>query len=114
MTEPMIKLDDFLAVIEKACPTCRKAMTGFLAARLAVRPVPTPINGVLPELLEKISKAHGFPPTELVAKNNTPKLVSARRDFCYEARKLGYSLPQIARTIGKHHTTVMHLLRTHK
>lgn len=71
-----------------------------------------PLINNLESLLAVIAKESRIPVAGLVLKNNRKNFVAARRKFCVQASSAGYSLSEIAKAIGKHHTTVMHLIRT--
>jgi Bacterial dnaA protein helix-turn-helix/HNH endonuclease len=49
---------------------------------------------------------------DIIVKDNRAHSVAARRQFCSTARMMGYSLPEIGRTIRRHHTSVLHLVST--
>ncbi len=48
----------------------------------------------------------------IFTENKEPTVVAARRQLCRVLRELGWSLPRIGRTIDRHHTSVMSLLRS--
>lgn len=66
----------------------------------------------LEELLSAVAKGHGTALELLVGKQRTneKRAVLARAQFAIEARKLGYSLPNIGKALGMHHTSVLHII----
>lgn len=75
--------------------------------------------GLRPEVLSaveaikrRIAAEAGITVEELVSKSREWRFVAPRRRFVREIRPLGFSLPEIGRLLGgRHHTTVLHLLR---
>lgn len=63
-------------------------------------------------LLKETVRETNIPKAQILGRNNSPDVVAARRSFCVRARKSGFSLAYIGKFLGKHHTTVMHLVRT--
>lgn len=63
-------------------------------------------------MLEAIGAEQGLKPEEVVDGPQTKIFVDMRRQFCRRAREKGYSLPQIGRALNRHHTSVLHLLRS--
>lgn len=48
------------------------------------------------------------------ARNRTPQFVDCRRIVAAHLHERGFSLNQIGIELNRHHTTVLHLLRSHK
>lgn len=112
---PMVQIEDFLAVIQDLCPDCCQRVKRALIHRLAIKamPVPLPKKYVakeLAELLEAIAGDHDLTVEVIVGHSNEAPLVKARREFAKQARARGYSFPVIGRAMGRHHTTVINLL----
>ena len=59
-----------------------------------------------------IARRHGRVPLAVFAENTDRKSVAARREVAHMLRALGWSLPRIARALGRHHCSVLGLLRT--
>lgn len=54
------------------------------------------------------------PQERLRARNTSPLVSDCRRIVAVALRKQHYSLPFIGRELARHHTTVLHLLRSHE
>ena len=52
--------------------------------------------------------------SRLRAYNATPQLSDCRRIVAAHLRERGYSLKQIGIELNRHHTTIIHLLRSHE
>src|SRR5712664_3704131 len=63
------------------------------------------------KIVQSIADEHQTPIEEVLAKTNRPAIVKIRREIVKMARTEGFSFPQIAGALGKHHTTIMYLLR---
>jgi len=72
----------------------------------------TPRGHSLSGMLATCAKAFGFTVEQLVSPSHSHSLVAARREFAHEARRGGYSFPEIGRALRRHHTTIMHLVET--
>lgn len=72
-----------------------------------------PVKDELAILLASVAYKNGIPVRNVLRGERTRPLVKIRREFCKAARKLGYSLPVIARALGfRNHTSVLYLVRT--
>lgn len=60
---------------------------------------------------ELVAPRFGVVPLSVFAENREPNVVAARRAVCKELRALGWSYPRIGRAIGRHHTSVLELVR---
>jgi chromosomal replication initiation ATPase DnaA len=80
-------------------------------APLKWQPSPGARAGGLAAILDSCSAAFGFTVHELAGPSHSRALVAARREFAREARRQGYSFPEIGRALGRHHTTIMHLVK---
>ena len=67
-------------------------------------------NRVL-ELIDAVSAETGIPAKQIRGRCRKAHIVRARQIVMYEARQLGLSYPQIARAMGKDHTTIIHGVR---
>lgn len=56
-------------------------------------------------------KIFGSERIEFFSKRRNAWIVGKRRDVAKEMRKLGYSFPEIGWAMGKHHTTILNLVR---
>ena len=50
-------------------------------------------------------------PADLLGASHEPQFVAGRRLIAYRLRTAGWSLSRIGRVLGRHHTTVLNLLR---
>jgi len=66
----------------------------------------------LEEIITHVEARHRCTLEQIKATDNQQYLVRARRELATRLRGIGYSLPRIGKVIGKHHTTVLHLLKT--
>lgn len=103
----VLGIDTVLQIVGMACPDCQAKMRGMLS-RAKFKPAPDSLAGIISEV-----SAERFMTLEaLMSKNNGRQVVDARRQIAVRARQVGYSYPAIAAALGKHHTTIMHLVRT--
>ena len=65
----------------------------------------------LTQILVDVAQEHGVDTHWLKYGGQTRVLVGMRREVAQKARALGYSLPAIGWLLGRHHTTIMNLLR---
>lgn len=70
----------------------------------------------LQSLKEEVAAKHGITVPALESSRQercrTPALIAARVEYCQRAYAMGgYSLPEIGRSINRHHTTVLHHVR---
>ena len=61
-------------------------------------------------ILQEVAVDARMEPWEIVGKSHMWHFVMARRDFAARARNADFSLTQIARAIGRHHTSILSLL----
>jgi len=69
------------------------------------------LHGSLTKAIMAAKRRFGADP---MRRTNTRLNVAARRDVMETLRAQGYSLPQIAKVFGMHHTSVIHSLRRMK
>ena len=50
----------------------------------------------------------------VIQASKSQPLCDSRRIVAAHLRKRGYSLPEIGRELNRHHTTIIHLLRSHQ
>lgn len=62
------------------------------------------------EILETVCRIHEMNVEGVLSKCNMQRYVLARKDAAKRMRAIGMSLPQIGLYLGKHHTTIYHLL----
>jgi chromosomal replication initiation ATPase DnaA len=66
----------------------------------------------LAEYVEKHAKLFGFKMSEVKGKRRGWRIVQYRRFLAKILRGSGLSLPQIGSILNRHHTSVLHLIRT--
>lgn len=64
------------------------------------------------KLLAEICLARGVTKEMVLGEYHDWNLVSARRDLAKQLRAAGWSTPRIGDFLGRHHTTVLNLLKT--
>jgi chromosomal replication initiation ATPase DnaA len=113
LDETYIPLSEVLRLFHGCCLSCQSFIISRIARHQSAPPAPRPQKTISPllELLENVALDHGLAPDEIIAKNNAATFVNARRDFAVAAREKGYSFPQIARVLRKHHTTIIQLIK---
>lgn len=62
--------------------------------------------------LNRIASRHGVTWQQICSPSRKAPVVAARNEFWRWLRGEGYSLPEIGRHTGHHHTTVLHGIRT--
>lgn len=114
MSEAAVRLSELNEVIPEMCDHCRDRLEGLRVVnlqsgeKLGILLGPRPPE--LQELMETVAKRHEMSVGELVEKRSSQRYVKARADFCIMAKGMGYSFPQIGKALGRHHTTVVHLV----
>lgn len=63
------------------------------------------------ELAREIAAEHGVVEHTLFASNRDHKVVTARAELAKRLRMTGWSYPRIGAVLGRHHTSVMHLVK---
>jgi chromosomal replication initiation ATPase DnaA len=108
MVDRMVPLSSVMAIINNLCSDCQAE----IRKRLAIAPdlKGNVFRDKMSALLEKVSDETGIPIMQILERSNNARLVEARRKFCVLARAQGYSYPEIGAAIGKHHTTIIHLV----
>lgn len=53
----------------------------------------------------------GLAPERILGSSRDAETVRARRLLAHDLRKMGYSYPEIGRFMGRHHTTIIHLVK---
>jgi chromosomal replication initiation ATPase DnaA len=61
----------------------------------------------LTDIIASASEYCGVTPARVLGCRRHKKLVDARRLVIWNARKNGYSLPQIGEALNRHHTTIL-------
>ena len=115
MKVAVIRVSEVNRILKDCCCNCRKLLENTPTSWMEVQDVP-----VRPEIqvtrLDDLRKevANEFNMTEetFLEKNGTKERVRVRREYVKRARSMGYSFPVIGRSLGMHHTSVMHLYRT--
>lgn len=62
-------------------------------------------------ICQVFAQEHAISIADLVGKSQSKNIVMARRKAIHALRRTGLSLPEIARYVGKHHTSVLSALR---
>jgi hypothetical protein len=62
-------------------------------------------------LARSIAQRRGLVAAAIMTENRNPEVVAARAALCRVLRKMGWSLPRVGRSIGRDHSSVLHLLR---
>ena len=62
-------------------------------------------------IIRDASVLTGIPVPDIIGHKRTKEFVRVRQAVMWEARRQGYSLPQIGRALNRDHTTVIHGLR---
>ena len=107
MSTAMVRLEEINAIMPRLCEKCQDELGDLKTVYVAGAAV----EG-LGALLQRIAVESGTAPELLRGPERTTSRVKARRRFCVAARALGYSLTEIGNAIGRHYTSVMHLLAT--
>lgn len=106
----MMNLSDVSEAFDALCPACDKAVRGALLEALAKRRRRDPSK--LSALRREAATAFGITEEDLVGPGKSSYYVRARRQFFVAARKSGFSLHEIGRAIGMHHTSVFYALKS--
>lgn len=109
MDDRMVPLSSVLDLIGDMCLDCQSKIRQKLGT--------APIKGNIMrdrtrELLEQASRETGVTITRMLEKTNIASVVAARRRFAVLAREQNFSYPEIGAALGKHHTTIMHLVKS--
>jgi len=129
-----LSVDEVAEMIGKMCLSCQKEMYNLLTkkvSKIRAQVVPQGLRELKFEELEKelsfgidgnggflekeltaICEREGVSTTAIRTPNNSARLVHIRRMFSKRARELGYSYPQIGRFLERHHTTILHLVKS--
>ena len=101
-----VRLEDLNNVTKHMCDECRD-----LAEDLVVVQVEVPNENLL-KLRKHICKSLGFSLSQLIGPCRTARLVSARRTFAKRARVMAFSYPEIGKALCRHHSSVIHLVKS--
>jgi chromosomal replication initiation ATPase DnaA len=67
------------------------------------------------EIISEVAKQHGVTPVAITSDRRNAKLVAARHEAMWRARnETTHSLPRIAQSFRRDHTTVMHGVARHE
>jgi hypothetical protein len=110
--ETYIPISEVLCLFQGCCISCQAAITARISRhkRVAAQ-LPKKHLHPLFALIEEIATTHGLKVEDLRSRRVLPEFVEARRCFARQARELGYSYPHIGRVLGKHHTTILNLVK---
>jgi chromosomal replication initiation ATPase DnaA len=86
------------------CPTCNRPLPNVAES---------PLDRIAKLIYEEVYSETGISSQLLVSRSNEAHLVAARSLFAVKARNKNLSYPQIGRILRRHHTTVMHGVRTY-
>lgn len=68
----------------------------------------------LGDIMRRVAADHGISTEDLRGVSREKKVVLARNEFCWQARRTGrYSLPTIGTAVRRDHSTVLHAIRKH-
>lgn len=112
----MVPMKSVLLLIEQLCPACQATARAILVGEIPLPnrftdPTSTPS---LEQIVGDIARDANLSIELVILGGRTPKVVDARRRIAVVARQHGYSIARIADFLGKHHTTICHLLETAK
>lgn len=63
------------------------------------------------DILDAATLVTGIRSSQIVARNNTPRMVALRRAICEVAHDAGHSYPSIGRGLLRHHSTIVVLCK---
>jgi Bacterial dnaA protein helix-turn-helix len=109
MKDQFVPLDAVLEMIADFCPDCQEKMRRHLNTP-NVRPNPARME--LRALIETVCQENNFPIATILGRCNEARFVNVRREISIRARREGYSYPRIGAALGRHHTTIIHLVST--
>lgn len=70
------------------------------------------VNGLsVGYVVAEVAARHGVTADEILGRSRERHIVAARTDVCRVLRAQKWSLPSIGKALGRHHTSVMSLLR---
>ena len=72
------------------------------------------VRDTMRDIAFRICDEEGLSISELIGRSQERRLAWPRQRFCFEARALGKTLPQIGRFINRDHTTVIYSIRRYK
>jgi chromosomal replication initiation ATPase DnaA len=109
---PKFRLEEILSLIGELCPDCMAKVRTMFAPQVSRLSLAHEQKSyaVLRKLLEAHAQKVGISVEMFTGTAHAQSLVQHRREFCRDARSKGYTLQMIGQAIGRHHTTVMHLL----
>jgi len=110
MDDTVVALSVVLDLLGNLCSDCQSK------ARIAIARHQFRLNGKdgrdeIMRIVQAVCTEHSMPPEEVLAKSNRRSVVGVRREIAKLARARGFSFPQIGGALGKHHTTIINLLR---
>lgn len=63
-------------------------------------------------IIDAVAAQTGIPARQIMSRDRDAPTARARQIVMYEARKAGLSYPQIAKVMGRDHTSIIHGVRT--
>ncbi len=69
------------------------------------------MNQIVAEIIVATAERYGFTYEDILGKSKTLTVVKARQEAMVEARKRGFSYPELGKFFGVDHTTVLHAVR---
>lgn len=110
MEEIVVPLSVVLHMVGTLCDDCKETVRKYLSARqFNIR---KPIDRQIIGIMEAVSEETQVSIATMRQKNNSPSVVHARRRVAVMARRYGISYPKIGAALCKHHTTILHLVKT--
>ena len=107
----VVPLNSVLRIIGDLCPDCMHRTRQRIAAEQIN--LQKDRDRRIGTILESVAEQTGIVVTRIIGRENTQRVVEARRLVSIQARQLGYSYPRIGAALNKHHTTIIHLVRTY-
>lgn len=62
-------------------------------------------------IAQEVATAENFPVDRVLGKDRSHEACRVREKVCFIARERGFSFPQIGRTLGRNHTTIINAVR---
>ena len=68
------------------------------------------MNKLIADVIARVATEHGYSPADILGRDRHAHVVKARHSAMLEARRLGFSYPELGRAFKRDHTTVMHAI----
>lgn len=110
----VVPLETVMTLVSGVCSGCQEKIRKLLADKVRFA-APPPTSREMPErmraILERVAYDYEIPIDSILRGGNSRKLVQARREVAIEARRQGFTFPQIGAALGKHHSTIIYLVQ---